>query len=121
MTWLKFQIPRTLLPVAVQSGRLVIRVAGPVVQLEIAGLRPNRQDIVPMKTWTDPVGTLSLDLTDTELLSLSADGDLMLRVSGGDPNRIEPSTSTPDRDAKVSYWRIESLALELHVKTTEAN
>ncbi len=120
MTWLKFQIPEVLLPVAVQRGRVVIRVAGPVVRLEIAGLRPNRQDIVPIKTWTDPVGTLSLELTDSELLNLSADGGLMLRVAGGDPSRVESLSSTPDLDAKVSYWRIESLALELHVKTTEA-
>ena len=121
MTWLKFQIPGALLPVAVQSGRLVIRVAGPVVRLEIAGLRPNRQDVVPIKTWTDPVGTLSLELTDAELLSVAADGGLMLRVSGGDPKRVESTSSTTDLDAKVSYWRIESLALDLRVKTTEAN
>jgi hypothetical protein len=120
MTWLRFQIPGALLPVSVQRGRLVIRVEGPVVRLEVAGLRSNREEIVPIKTWTDPVGTLSLDLTDGELLSLTADGGLMLRVSGGDPNRGDGSLLTADPDAKVSYWHIESLALELHVKTTEA-
>lgn len=120
MTWLKFQIPGVLLPVLVQRGRLVIRVEGPVVRLEVAGLRSNRTEIVPIKTWTDPVGTLSLDLTDRELLSLTADGGLMLRVAAGDPSRAEPTSATADLDGKVSYWHIESLALELHVKTTEA-
>lgn len=120
MTWLKFQIPSVLLPVVVQRGRLVIRVAGPVGRLEISGLRSNGQDIVPIKTWSDPVGTLSLELTESELLSVAADGGLMLRVSAGDPNRIESASSEPDLDAKVSYWRIESLGLDLHIKTVEA-
>ena len=120
MTWLRFEIPKTLLPVAVQRAKLVMRVAGPVVRLEIAGLRAKSEEIVPIKTWTDPVGTLSLELTDRELLSLSDDGGLMLRVAGGDPIRNELTSSVPDLDAKVSYWHIESLALELHVKTTEA-
>lgn len=119
-TWLRFQIPSVLLPVAIQRGRLVIRVAGPVVRLEIAGLRPNLQDIVPMKTWTDPVGTLSLELTDSEMLRATADGGVMLRVSGGAPNQLDQATSVPNADTKPSYWHIESLALELHVKTTEA-
>lgn len=119
-TWLRFQIPSVLLPVAIQRGRLVIRVAGPVVRLEVAGLRPNLQDIVPIKTWTDPVGTLSLELTDSEMLRVTADGGVMLRVSGGAPNPLGQATSIPDADTKPSYWHIESLALELHVKTTEA-
>lgn len=118
-SWLRFQIPQVLLPVAVQRGRLMIQVAGPVVRLEVAGLRPNGQDVVPIKTWNDPVGTLSLELTDPELLTVAADGGFLLRVSAGDPKRLEQMTDPADPDARVSFWRIESLALELHVKTTE--
>lgn len=119
-TWLRFQIPRVLLPVAVQRGRLTIQVAGPVVRLEIAGHRRNQNDVVSIKTWSDPVGTVSLDITDPEVLQAAADGGLLLRVSAGDPKLLNQATVIPDRDAKVSYWRIESLAMELHVRTTEA-
>ena len=119
-TWLRFQIPRILLPVAVQRGRLVIQVTGPVIRLEVAGQRPNL-DVVPIQTWKDPVGTLSLELTDSELLTVTADGGLLLRISGGDPNKLEQVMFEFDPDSKVSYWQIESLALELHVKTTEAH
>ncbi len=120
-TWLKFQIPRVLLPVAVQRGRLVIRVTGPVGRLEIAGLRPNHKEIVSIQTWKDPVGTLTWELTDSELLSVTADGGLLLRISGGESTPLEQETSLPDSDSKVSYWQIESLALELRVRTTEAH
>ena len=117
--WLRFQIPRVLLPVAVQRGRLVIRVNGPVVRLEVAGLRANLTDIVPIKTWDDPVGTLSWELTDSELLSVSADGGLLLRISAGDPKLTDQVTTVSTTDGKLSFWRIESLSLELDVKTTQ--
>ena len=121
VSWLRFQIPRLLLPVAVQRGRLVIQVTGPVIRLEVAGQRPNHTDVVSIQTWKDPVGTLSLELTDSELLTVTADGGLLLRISGGEPNQLEQVISIPDQDSKVSYWQIESLALELRVKTTEAH
>lgn len=119
-TWLRFQVPRVLLPVAVQRGRLTVQVTGPVVRLEIASQRRNQNDVVPIKTWSDPVGTVSLDITDPEVLQVAADGGLLLRVSAGDPKLLDQVAATPDRDAKMSYWRIESLALELYVRTTEA-
>lgn len=118
-SWLKFQIPQVLLPVTVQRGRLTIQVAGPVVRLEVAGLKSNGRDVVPIKAWNDPVGTLSLELSEPELLSVAGDGGVLLRISAGDPNRQEQLTSPTDPDSKVSFWRIESLSLELHVKTTE--
>ena len=118
-SWLRFQLPSVLLPVAVQRGRLVIRVTGPVVHLEVAGLRSNQTDIVPIKTWNDPVGTLSWELTDPEVLSLSADGGLLLRIAAGDPKLTDQVAASSNSDGKLSYWRIESLTLELKVKTTQ--
>jgi len=120
-TWLRFQIPRQLLPVAVRRGRLVIQVTGPVGRLELAGQRPNGNEIVSIQTWKDPVGTLTWELTDPDLLSVTTDGGLLLRISGGESKPLEQATSLPDSDSKVSYWQIESLALELHVRTTETN
>ncbi len=119
--WLRFQIPSVLLPIAVQRGRLVIRVNGPVVRLEVAGLRANLTDIVPIKTWKDPVGTLSWELTDPEVLSVSADGGLLLRISAGDPKLTDQVVTASTSDGKLSYWRIESLSLELDVKTTNSH
>lgn len=114
-TWLRFQIPSVLLPVSVQRGRIVVRVSGPVGKLEIAAVK--QHTAVPLKSWVDPVGTLTLEITDPELLHVSDDGGLLVRVSGGDPERPELTASGTGRSTKVSYWQIESLTLDLHVKT----
>lgn len=116
-TWLSFQIPRVLLPVTVQRGRLTLQVTGPVVRLEIAGQRRNSSEVVPIKTWTDPVGTLTLELTDADLSPISEAGGLLLRVAGGDPKLADSSQASTSEDERLSAWRIETLALELQVKT----
>ncbi len=119
-TWLRFQIPAVLLPVQIKSGRLLVQVTGPVGKLEIAGLR-QRKEVVPLKTWIDPVGSLTLEITDRELLSLSSDGGLMLRVSGGDPDRPELTNGDMQHGDKTNFWQIESLTLDLHAKTIDPN
>ncbi|MFN0056442.1 MAG: hypothetical protein ACKV0T_30210 [Planctomycetales bacterium] len=116
-TWLRFQIPQVLLPLEIRSGRVVVQVRGPVGKLEISGHRGDQ--IVPIKTWIDPVGTLSFDLTDAELLQLSADGGLLLRVAAGDDNRPELTTTKTDSGVRYNYWRIESLALDLQALTVD--
>jgi len=114
-TWLRFQIPSVLLPLQVQRARLTIQVAGPVGKLEIAAYR--EPDVVTLKTWIDPVGTLELDITDPGFLNVSADGGLLLRVSGGDSDRPELTDADLKLEEKRSFWQIEVLTLDLHGKT----
>lgn len=116
-TWLRFQIPAVLLPIAVERGRVIVQVKGPVGKLSLAGYRPSTQAVVPLKIWMDPVGTLALEITDPELLTVSADGGLLLRVSGGDPDRPELTQHEATETSLMSYWQIESLSLELNGKT----
>lgn len=110
-TWLQFQVPPSLLPIEPQTARLVIRVDGPVGKLTIAGT-DGADDI---RTWVDPVGTLELTIDDPQVLSLTGDGRLLLKVAGGDPDRPELTHSSGGEGGveRVSYWRIESLSLEL--------
>ncbi len=137
--WLKFQLPRELLPVDPVSGRLVVRVTGPMRQFDVAGGNPTQT--VPLKSWIDPVGTLTLDITDPAVLTPDREGALLLQIAGGDP-RPPDLTSQDDqhggdnkdgganRDGRnnkdlsktsaagiLSRWRIESLTLDLNVKT----
>ncbi len=119
-TWLRFQIPTVLLPITVERGRVTVQVKGPVGKLALAGLQSKTKTIVPLKTWTDPVGTLSLEITDPELLTISADGGLLLQVSGGDPDRPELTQREATENSIMSYWQIESLSLELNVRTIAA-
>lgn len=115
-TWLRFQVPRVLLPIAIQRGAFQVQVRGPIGKLEIATFQQATGTIVPLKTWVDPVGSMTLRMTDSDIPKLSEDGGLLLRVSGGDPDRPELTQGT-DGTASMSYWQIESLTLELSGKT----
>jgi len=109
--WLRFEIPRVLRPLQLTSGRITVRVTGPVGKLELAALRDD--DVTPLKTWLDPVGTLSLDLQQEQLPLPDPQGGIVLRVTGGDPDRPELTNPDPEGTGNVSYWKIESLALDL--------
>ncbi|MFN0018160.1 MAG: hypothetical protein ACKVP0_07875 [Pirellulaceae bacterium] len=104
--WLHFQIPSVLLPLEPLQAKVTVQVAGPMGKLEIAAVRGT--DTVVLKTWSDPVGTLSAEITDPALLQVN-DGGLLLKISGGDPSRPSLTNSS----GKASYWRIESLRLEM--------
>ena len=116
-TWLRFQIPTVLLPITVERGRVTVQVIGPVGKLTLAGLHPKTKILVPLKTWTDPVGSLSLEITDPDLLTVSADGGLMLHVSAGNTDLPELAHLQSTEASVLSYWQIESLSLELNAKT----
>jgi hypothetical protein len=109
--WLRLQVPPELLPLEPTEARIVARVTGPIGKLTIEGFKNGERSLV--KSWTDPVGTVTGETTDRETLRLSEDGGLFLKVSGGDPDRPELTQSDPTGDGHRSYWRIESLAVEL--------
>jgi hypothetical protein len=114
MTWLRFQVPAPLLPARVERGRLVAKITGSAGRLEIAASRNG--DTVPLKTWFAPAGILTLEIADPNVLALSADGGLFLRVSGGDPDQDVPLAAA-STTGKASLWRIESLSLEVRIQT----
>jgi hypothetical protein len=130
--WLSFQIPRELLPLAVRAARIDLKVSGPIGRVQFLGLKNRRA--IDLKTVMNPVGSLSVDITDLDALTIDAEGRLALGLSAGEPDRPElsqriadkapsdvPHQTMPsiDQTAKVNYWRIESLALQLWAKTTE--
>ncbi len=132
LNWLSFLVPRELLPLAPRRARIDLSVTGPVGRIEIFGLKSGQ--VVSLKTIMDPVGSLSIDLNDVESLTIDSEGRLALGLSAGDPDRPElthnsvpvnlteeqnRSATEIDQNAKVNYWRIESLALQLWAKTIE--
>lgn len=113
-SWFRFQAPKVLLPAAPESARIDLRVTGPVGKLELAladGAEP-----VPVKTWIDPVGTLSFEIQDPDLLQLHSAGSFYVRVSGGDPDRPELTNPDPAGSGKLSYWQLESLSVSLRLR-----
>ena len=112
--WLRFQVPRELLPVVARRGQVVIQVAGPVGRLELLGKADGAAQTI--QTVTDPVGRLVFDIADPGLLKITEAGELVLGLNAGDPSRPELTHSQDDHDSKVNYWRIESLGLQLWAK-----
>lgn len=109
-TWLRFQVPEVLLPLEPLRASVTVKVTGPVGKLEISAVRG--KETVSVKTWMDPVGTLTTEIDDPALLQTPS-GGVLLKVSGGDPARPGLTQSS----GKASYWRIESLRLDLQGKT----
>jgi hypothetical protein len=111
------------LPVDLTRARIVIHVVGPMGRLEVSAFRSRDsggdgaanapREVVSLKTFDDPVGTLqAIELTDRELLALDADGGFMLGLTAGE---LEGSAMAPRRDLsrESQSWRIEQLSLEL--------
>ena len=131
IAWLRFQIPRELLPLTANQARIDLTVTGPIGRVEIMGLKNGK--VISLRTVMDPVGDLSIDVNDSEALSIDEDGGLSLGLYAGDPNRPELTHSAgkpavnatgqaandASRNTKVNYWRIESLTMQLWVTATE--
>jgi hypothetical protein len=108
-TWLRFQVPEQIDPLEIKSAHVALRVSGPVGKLEISGY--DGEKLVPLQLWKDPIGALAVDI-DPHSLAKDERGGLFLHVAGGDPDRPELTQSSKE-GLNVSYWRIESLSLEL--------
>ncbi len=115
--WLRFQIPRELLPLKGTRAQVVVQVTGPVGRLELLGQRDSVAHSI--QTLIDPVGRLTLEITDPSLLTVASDGSLALGINAGDTNQAELALEKKDVGAKINYWRIESLGLQLWATPTE--
>jgi hypothetical protein len=122
--WLRFQLPVELLPVDLNHARLVITVSGPVGRVEISALRRNqnpeaaaansRDEVVSVKTWEAPVGTLSpAEIVESDLLQLDREGGLVLRLAAGEAAPADAAASPALQSSRLSAWRIEQLSLEV--------
>jgi hypothetical protein len=117
--WLEFQVPTVLLPLETTSARVVFEVNGPMKQLEVAALHEGQA--IPLAAWRNPVGTLTADLTEPQHLALSPKGTLLLRVAAGGEAVADDFDPAITPDGRVSYWRIESLRLELRGRVLSDN
>ncbi|MEX2027263.1 MAG: hypothetical protein WEH44_08175, partial [Pirellulaceae bacterium] len=118
LVWLEFQVPDVLLPLESTAARIAFEVHGPVQQLAVAAFHDG--NAVPLATWNSPVGTLTANLTERQHLALSPGGTLLLRVTAGGPV-TEDFDPTVTAQGRASYWRIESLRLELRGRVLADN
>lgn len=116
-SWLRFLIPTELLPLEANRARMVVQVTGPVGRIDLLGLDGVKPRTI--QTIMDPVGTLSFEVSDPRLLTVSDNGDVVLGINAGDPDRPELTETKSGLETKINYWRIESLSLQLWAKAQE--
>ncbi|MBI3862702.1 MAG: hypothetical protein HY290_12500 [Planctomycetia bacterium] len=117
--WLRFQLPRELLPAELTGGRLTIQVTGPVMRMELFGLRqPDLATAVPIELWNNPVGSHTFELADRSLMQLDEAGGVVLGLTAGENPKL---SDDPQADvSKPSPWRIVDLRIELTAKISGA-
>ena len=119
-TWLNFQIPRTLLPAKATKALIEIKVTGAIGRIEILGIRNDAT--VRLQEVVNPVGTVQLEISDTDVLKLGDEGELTLGITAGDPNKTGANnTAISPVGTTVDYWKIESVRLNVWAKTTDAS
>lgn len=107
-TTLRFQLPDGLTPLSLNRATLTVRVTGPMKQLVVSGVNKGRH--TPIETWSDPAGMLTTSWQDPEYLQLDEAGGLHLHIAIG----IEvDSTSVQSQSASPTFFRVETLSLEL--------
>ena len=118
-TWLNFQIPPTLLPAKVMKAHLAITVSGAIDRIEVLSVK--NYAVVSLQKMKNPVGTLQMEIADTSVLDLSEEGELVIGISVGDPDRAASSSNIANSKvgSTSDYWKIESLGLNVWAKTTE--
>lgn len=112
-TWLQFDLPDNLLPLSLERVDLQIGVTGPVGQLELS--RWDGSQLISLRRWDNPVGTLTASFSASDGLSLSENGNLQLFLSAGEGIYDASSDSSVTR----SRWRIESFDLSVEVIVLE--
>lgn len=117
--WLAFAVPEELLPVEVKSANVAFKVLGPLERLELSTFVDGQRQ--SLKTWETPVGTLTHEIVDPQMLKLDSRGRLLLRVEvGRRTDSINPNQ--PAKDEKpfrprvaepVTYWQFEDASMQL--------
>ena len=69
------------------KARLQIKLSGPIGRLEVLGIRENAP--VNIESVVDPASTVIVNISDSDLLTVTSEGDLSLGISGGDPARAQ--------------------------------
>lgn len=96
---LRFDVPRTLLPVKIESGRLSIRISAPGRTVSVSLPEQKRSD-KPLTSVQSPGGLAVMDLPG-EALVVDPQGGLTLVITIGDAEKVD------------AIWRIEGLELSL--------
>ena len=114
--WLRFQMPKQVLPLAIKRVTLGLNINAPSWNTEVCGVSDMRQ--VALRTYSGPVGLFQIPIEDPQVLALDEEGGLLLgiivsRAEGRD------SSATGRASMRRVPWRIESVQLRVSGITLE--
>jgi hypothetical protein len=105
---LRFQLPPSVLPLAVDRATLHLKVRAPARTVSVSGVADGRR--VPLFEAESPVDPIRVEIADPRLLAPDADGGLAVAVAISDPvgGGEKAAAFGPE-----GGWKIESLTLEV--------
>jgi hypothetical protein len=125
---LRFQLPPSVLPLAVERLRLSMKVRTPARRVTVSGHAD--AGLVALFDAENPLDPIVLDVTDPRLLRPDPDGGLRLTLKIGEqvmpeppgktpPPGKSPPTGTPKAPGREveQFWKIESLGVEVVGRT----
>ncbi len=112
--WLRFDVPRQVLPIKLDRATLTVHInGGPLSRLQAVTHDSDRT--IPLAQHDDPVGTITLALDEVEVFQPDADGGLLLGIF------VDAVAQSPEQAAEFdggrNKWKIDYLRLEVSGKT----
>lgn len=109
--WVRFQLPKEVVPLDLDRAKLSLTVSGAARSLEVL-CRPAGA-VESLRKWENPAGALEIDIERADALALDDRGGLLLGIRvGGEPRDFRTRKTQ-------SYWRVESMRLEATGRTRE--
>lgn len=103
-TWLRFQVPRGVLPITLNQARLTLDITAPSRTLDIIGINDGQYEKVFTKS--NPIGQITVDVTSPSLLKVDETGGFMLGV-------FVVGRADASKSERKAQWQIKSLQLEV--------
>lgn len=113
-TWLRFELPREVLPMKLSSAELRLQVSAPSRALEIEGLSGS-SEVVPLAKETNPMGTFSFTINNPDVLEIDPQGGITFGL-----NVTDLSTTAADprqSGGSETIWKFEYVDLEVRGQT----
>ena len=108
-TTLRFQLPQEVLPLRLESIRLVISIKAPSRELQILGFVDGKSTL--LESYQSPLSKIELQIRREDVLQLNETGELTLGINVGDA-RDDESHQMLDPSA-AQTWKIDDVQLEV--------
>ncbi len=108
--WLRFQMPKETLPLALKRATFGLNISAPAWNVHICVLSDSR--VIPLETFSGPTGAFEVLLDDPEALGLDQEGGLLIGIMVDHNDGVDSSSPVGGSPAGAP-WQIESVQLDV--------